>query len=98
MGHPSGLNLTRKPSDGSPQSMGHPDGSPQFQHGETALKGVWVYRVTLEYNKVVQKNICIKRTTYTPLWETLLFWRMEGSPHPFQTHVPSAAKSVVAHG
>ena len=94
MGNPSGLNLTRKPSDGSPQSMGHPDGSPQFQHGETTLKGVWVYRVTLEYKKVVRRKICIKRTTYPPLKETLLFWRMDGSPLPFQTHITSAAKSV----
>ena len=87
MVHPSGLNLIGKPSDGPPR----------FDHGRTTLRGVVGWRVALEYKKVVQRKICIKRTTYPPLKETLLFWRMEGSPSPFQTHITSAAKSVVAH-
>ena len=51
------------------------------------LKGVGGTMGDLETYKVVQKNICIKRTTYPSLKETLLFWRMDGPPNPFQTHV-----------
>ena len=56
---------------------------PTLSAVEHRLKGLGGTMGDLETYKVVQKNICIKRTTYTPLKETLLFWRMDGPPNPF---------------